>query len=380
MGQKLKIAFAGDVNFSGSFRQQLLDGKEIFAPEVLQKLHEQDFVVVNLEGPVTNLPAQKSSGVVLHSPQEAIPYLIERNIKVFNLANNHLFDHGAAGFEETVALIENHGGKWFGAGKDLQQALQPIELSANGISRGLLGIAHNEGMIAGAQSAGVLCETSQEQISEAIKLYQKTGKQLILNYHGGEEYTRYPAPNRRKYLQSLSANAQSWVVAHHSHTLQGKELVNGQHVFYSLGNFIFDLKLQANRSYINDSAILLAEFDEVGGHHQWLPIHINTSKGLVEARSKELFATEMAALSNWKDYENQWLAEAHRVFWMTRSGGTETKSSDSGSPTTGSSSIIKKLFKPSAWKAIWNMYSNPHTRPIALGALAYKLKHKEASK
>jgi poly-gamma-glutamate synthesis protein (capsule biosynthesis protein) len=376
MAQKLKIAFAGDVNFSGIFRQQLLEGKEIFAPEVLQQLREQDFVVINLEGPATNSPSQKSSGVALHSPPEAIPYLIARNIKVFNLANNHLFDHGAAGFEETIALIEKHGGQWFGAGKNLEQALKPIELAANGISRGMMGIAHNEGMIASNSHAGVLCEVNQKEISQAIKDFQKTGKQLIINYHGGEEYTRYPSPARRKRLKSLALNAQSWVVAHHSHTLQGVESVKGNQVFYSLGNFVFDLKLQANRSHINQSAILFAEFDQAGGSYNWLPININTAKGIIETRQQEAFANEIEALNNWAEYGKHWLAEAHRVFWMTRSGGEVANSDSSKGVSMGSPSILKKLFKPSAWKAIWQMYRNPHTRPIAVGALTHTLKQK----
>lgn len=376
MAEKLKIAFAGDVNFSGIFRHQLLAGKEIFAPAVLAMLHEQDFVVINLEGPATNLPPQKSDGIALHSPPEAIPYLIARNIKVFNLGNNHLFDHGAAGFAETVALIEKHGGMWFGAGQNLEQALKPLELSANGITRGLLGIAHHEGMVAGRSSAGVLCETSQSEIAQAIKTYQKTGNQMILNYHGGEEYTRYPSPSRRARMESLSLNAQSWVVAHHSHTLQGLELINGNHVFYSLGNFVFDLDLQANRGYINHSAILLTEFDEEGGHHNWMPIHINTSMGIIEPRPHEVFANEMAALSSWTDFEKQWLAEAHRVFWMTRSGGAIVSNEASKGVATNNPSILKKVFKPSAWKAIWQIYSNPHTRPIAIGAFTYIVKQK----
>ncbi len=376
MAQKLKIAFAGDVNFSGIFRQQLLEGKEIFAPELLQQLREQDFVVVNLEGPATNIPTRKINGVALHSPPEAIPYLIARNIKVFNLANNHLFDHGVAGFEETVALIEKHGGQWFGAGKNLEQALKPIELAANAISRGMIGIAHHEGMIASNSQVGVLCETSQKEISRAIMDFQKAGKQLIVNYHGGEEYTRYPAPERRKRLRSLALNAQSWVVAHHSHTLQGVESVKGNQVFYSLGNFVFDLKLQANRGYISQSAILFAEFDQAGGSYNWLPININTSTGIIETRQQEAFANEIEALNNWAEYEKHWLAEAHRVFWMTRSGGEVANSDSSEGVRKGSPGILKKLFKPSAWKAIWQIYRNPHTRPIAVGAVTYALKQK----
>lgn len=381
MAERLKIAFAGDVCFTGSFRKRLLEGEEIFAPEVLEKLHEQDFVVVNLEGPATILPAQKTNGIALHSPPEAIPYLIERNIKVFNLANNHLFDHGLAGFEETIALIEKHGGMWFGAGHNITEASNPIELSAHGISRGLLGIAHNEGMIAGPNQPGVLCEDSYKKITQAIEHYQKTGKQLILNYHGGEEYTRYPAPGRRKRLECLAVNSQSWIVGHHSHTLQGVELVKGQSVFYSLGNFIFDLEVQASRSFINDSAILFTEFDDEGGHFNLLPININTKHGQIEMKPLDAFETEMEALNNWAAYEEMWLAEAHRVFWMTRSsGGSLSVGTGQGGSSKASSSVLSKLLKLSAWKAIWNMYRNPHTRPIAIGALQHQLKNKGAGK
>lgn len=380
MAERLKIAFAGDVCFTGSFRKRLLQGEEIFAPDVLEKLHAQDFVVVNLEGPATNQPAQKTNGIALYSPPEAIPYLIERNIKVFNLANNHLFDHGLAGFEETIALIEKHGGMWFGAGRNIHEAAKPIELSAHGITRGLLGMAHNEGMIASAHQPGVLCEESTKAIREAIEHYQKTGKQLILNYHGGEEYTRYPAPGRRKRLECLAVNSQSWVVGHHSHTLQGVELVKGQSVFYSLGNFIFNLDVQANRSYINDSAILFAEFDEEGGHYQLSPINLNTAEGFIESRARDAFDVEIAELSHWAAYDEKWLAEAHRVFWMTRSSGAPNTTKGQGGSGKTSSGILSKLFKPSAWKALWNMYSNPHTRPIALGALQHQLKNKGAGK
>lgn len=373
MAEKLKIAFAGDVSVSGKLRERVLAGEEMFDETILQTLGKQDFVVVNLEGPTTNLPAQKTTGIALSSPPELIPYLIERNIKVFNLANNHLFDSGLEGFNETISLIEVHGGYWFGAGLNLEEALRPLELRAHGIARGLMGMAHNEGMVTSPNGAGVLCETSGLAINVALQQYQKSGKQVIINYHGGEEYTRYPSPLRRSKLQKMAINANAWVVAHHAHTLQGVETIKGHSVFYSLGNFMFSLDAHNHRAYVNQSAILLAEFDAEGGTYNWLPIQINAEKGRVEARSQGPFETEMASLSDWENYESHWLQEAHRVFWMTRSGGPPTTGTSS---SHRSASVLGKVFKPSAWLALWRMYANQHTRPIVLGALRYKMKRK----
>jgi hypothetical protein len=62
----------------------------------------------------------------------------------------------------------------------------------------------------------------------------------ILCFHWGNEYVHVPSLEQRKMAYKFINNGADVIVGHHSHVIQPYEEYKNGHIFYSLGNFIFD--------------------------------------------------------------------------------------------------------------------------------------------
>ena len=110
-------------------------------------------------------------------------------------------------------------------------------------------------MIASKNTEGVFCDIYEDHIRSKIIKAKTKCDWLILNYHGGEEYTRYPMPKKRSKLKKYLNYGVDVIIGHHPHVVQGIEKIDNKFIFYSLGNFIFDIKQQRDKKYINDSVL-----------------------------------------------------------------------------------------------------------------------------
>ena len=62
---------------------------------------------------------------------------------------------------------------------------------------------------------------------------------VILILHWGQDDSKYPAPWQRKDARDFVNAGANIIIGHHSHVLQGFEIIDNSPVFYSLGNFAF---------------------------------------------------------------------------------------------------------------------------------------------
>ena len=61
------------------------------------------------------------------------------------------------------------------------------------------------------------------------------------------------------------------LVGHHPHTLQDVEVYHGKHIFYSIGNFIFDLRKPQH----SKAAVVVLRLSADDAHVDILPVEIN---------------------------------------------------------------------------------------------------------
>jgi len=216
----MKLCFLGDISLTGAFGENILEEKDLFSPEVTNLLEEQDYVIANLEGPELESMEPSPTSRIFHPPG-SIAYLKDKNFNVWNLANNHIFDHGLSGFEYTKNKIANHKAHYFGAGSNLKKGSNVLYLTLDNTTVALIGIAHKEGMIASENSGGVFCKKNSILLMEQIQEAKSKADFVVLNYHGGEEYTLYPMPQRRKFLKKLTSTEVDMIICHHPHVVQG---------------------------------------------------------------------------------------------------------------------------------------------------------------
>lgn len=190
-----------------------------FFSGVVENLSKSDITVANLESPITESKKFVEKKFVFKGPPEYTKILKEGNIEVVNIANNHTYDYGVEGFEDTKRYLEQDKIEYFGYDK---KAI----VEKNGVKIGFLGY---EGWD----------ESKKSLIEGDIKALKEKVNMVIISFHWGDE--RHKAPNEiQKALGRASIDSGAdLVLGHHPHVIQGIEKYNGKNIVYSLGNFCF---------------------------------------------------------------------------------------------------------------------------------------------
>jgi len=362
----MKIGFVGDTSFTGMFREQLLSGEPVLSPELQKWLQVNDYNVCNFEGPATDASNTLRTDLRIVSPPQSVSCLSKQGFNIFDLANNHVFDCGEKGFSDTLQEMQKADVRHFGAGRNLDEASQILYLE-DGIARvALLGFTHQEGMIASNRNAGVFCETHSALVERRIREAKSNADWVVLNYHGGEEFTLYPMPRRRKFLQAFSDHGVDVIIAHHAHVFQGTEQVQNMRIFYSLGNFIFDVPILRARSHTAQSGLMVLDFKKKSFDCIIHPLRIDYEQGRVDVA--ELFDPTLETLSDFSDYPDSWRREAARVIRELRK---PIPSAAGMSAAEGKLSLINKLKKGT--KEIVGLLRNPVKRSLYTAAFRYIL-------
>lgn len=147
--------------------------------------------------------------------------LHDGSVEAVNLANNHIYDYGEKGYNDTILNLENAGIPYFGYEN---YSIVDVE----GIEIGLAGIP-------GWDEA-----TAKENTNKAIQYFHDNNVDLIIiSYHWGIEREYKQNATQENIARYAIDNGADLVLGHHPHVLQGIEKYNDKYIVYSLGNFVF---------------------------------------------------------------------------------------------------------------------------------------------
>ena len=228
------IGFVGDV-YPGP-----RPGLEV-SPDVLRRLRSFDLLVANLEGPVTTIeePAV-SKGTHLRTAPLGVEILREMGIGVVSLANNHMYDFGVDGVEETTGHLDRIGITWVGVGSDLRSARTPRIIDMGGIRLGFLAYSSPtiETVCATPSSPG--CAPLDEEIMrhDVSSLAESVDVAIVLLHWALTGY-EVPTPDHRTLGESLIEAGATLVIGSHPHVIQGIVHTDSGLIAYSLGDFAF---------------------------------------------------------------------------------------------------------------------------------------------
>jgi poly-gamma-glutamate synthesis protein (capsule biosynthesis protein) len=368
----MEISFVGDVSISGKFRKNIENNIPIICPYLLEQIKLSDYSVFNMEGPVTVSKNITDKNIDTSSPLKTVEFLKNSGFNFANLANNHIFDCGIQGFSDTVLQLEKHRFYYNGAGFSLDEASKIIYLSKDNMSVAVVSITVNDLYEATSDNYGIFSiEKNKKLLIQNIANAKSNADYVVVNFHGGKEFTLYPSPKKRKLLKKiLLNNPVDVIVAHHSHVFQGYEEFQGKYIFYSLGNFIFDIDIHDKYDYTDKSAILKLLFSKEKINISFLPVLIDKCEGKVKKCRNE-FIEHILKLSDFNDYFFKWSKEAHRVFFEISKQSAEKKTSNSEVPIR-SKHIIDLLFSLKFYKSLF-LILNSHMRDIFVSAMIYKI-------
>ena len=245
------IIFTGDILLDRGVRKTIEHhgAAYLFDKHIDSVLKEADIVVGNLECPVTTIKAPMQKRFIFRGEPQWLPILKQHGFTHLNLANNHSVDQGRGGLMDTRKNIIHAGMTPVGAGKDMNEAAEPVLLTEHPRKVWLIASLHmaleNYAYLPDKPSVN---QESTADIVKRIKAIKQKDPQavVIVSLHWGAEHTLKPTPSQRLEAHRLIQAGADALVCHHTHTQQTVERYHGRPVYYSIGNFIFDQQKPIN--------------------------------------------------------------------------------------------------------------------------------------
>jgi len=263
------VNFTGDCIFTNHFEAIIGDDLNSVFEEVPWFLRA-DINMINLEHPITlsDDPEEKEFTFKMHP--RYLRLMEKGNINLVNAANNHIYDFGIPGIDDTIEYLDSVNIAYVGIGKSLQEAREPVIFNVKDKTLGFLGYFGGAGQFAATDTSSGLAPRYPSFIFQDIRAVSPEVDYVIVSFHWGIENERYPEEWQTELGRASIDAGADLVVGHHPHVLQGIEIYNGGIIAYSLGNFIFG----GHHRPVHDTIVLQVLFGETM-EVRTIPVRIN---------------------------------------------------------------------------------------------------------
>jgi hypothetical protein len=226
-------------------------------------IREADLAILNLETPLCkpHAPIAKTGPNLWANPESAT-FLSAAGLGLVTLANNHIFDFGLNGLEETFQNLTQSGIAYVGAGKSRTDAAQPFLLERGGKTLAVLNFAENEWSTTGGDGPGAN-PIDPVMNFRAISAARRQYDWVLVICHGGHENYPLPSPRMKELFRFYVDAGATAVVNHHTHCVSGYEVYRSAPIFYSIGNFLFDNPVQRTGPWTEGIGVTLSFTDKV---------------------------------------------------------------------------------------------------------------------
>jgi poly-gamma-glutamate synthesis protein (capsule biosynthesis protein) len=219
--ESVTFSFIGDCTLGSDVYTHSFDSvasknpSEYFFSNVAEIFKKDDLTIANLETAITTCVKPASKEFRFKGKPGYLKILIAGNIDVVNLSNNHTFDYGREGYEQTMKYLKKYGIRFF----DIDHPLILTVKSRKFVFLGALG-------------------SQIPQLLPVVATYKDSGT-VIVTLHWGIEHTYQPTMEQMQKAYELMNAGASLIIGHHPHVLQTIEEFKGKYIIYSLGNFCF---------------------------------------------------------------------------------------------------------------------------------------------
>jgi poly-gamma-glutamate capsule biosynthesis protein CapA/YwtB (metallophosphatase superfamily) len=276
---------------------------------IKELLKGDSLVVGNLEGILSSIVTCDDKRQYTFCGMPAFAQELKASgFTVMNVANNHTLEHGAELFQETVHHCQEAGISVCGLRDKGTYYSKPVIVERGGRRIGFLGynwvgkdkFLHTDRYIAQSHDS-VVNYTWNRDSAKDKRLQDMVGDMninvrrdihhlrqcvdyVILLAHWGFEFIHYPPYGVTIEARSFIDAGADLILGGHPHVLQGMEVYKGKQIFYSLGNFLFDMRLRIAKR----SAVVHVEIDD-RNQASWSlePIIINNAFQPTPARGAE---------------------------------------------------------------------------------------------
>lgn len=243
-----------------------------------------------------------------NTPTEMAGTLLDLGFDVISLSNNHMYDMGATGLQETLELLKlDYGFTVSGAYFNYEDYLTiPVQTvgdvdvafiattqTTNGLS-----IPSSSPLVGSVTATNAQVEEFLAQVERA----KDVADIVVANIHWGSEYTHIPSTFQTDLAQRAIEAGVDVIFGHHPHVIQPVEYITRSDgtqgiVCYSLGNFLSTQDQAARmiggmldvRFWVEEDSISLSSVE-------FLPCitHYGTGTTNVQVYPYDLYTTELA--------------------------------------------------------------------------------------
>ncbi len=215
------------------------NGKGFF--DSVKKALSADLVMGNLEEPLTvdtgtgKCGANSTRCFQFRAPPEYAAHLADAGFDLLNQANNHGYDFGSKGYENTQKALEEHGLAHTGAPDQITVVeVKGVKVAVAGFSsyrwsNSLVDIPAAKKVIEKAVTMADIVVVQVHMGAEGSEMTRvRPGTEMFLGENRGDPI---------KFSRAMIDSGADLVVGHGPHVLRGMEFYKGRLIAYSLGNF-----------------------------------------------------------------------------------------------------------------------------------------------
>ncbi|MFF5178864.1 CapA family protein [Micromonospora sp. NPDC000316] len=239
-GDAISLSATGDIIMGNAPNRLPAGGGKGFFDSVKQAL-KADLVMGNLEEPLTvdtgtgKCGANSTRCFQFRAPPEYAAHLRDAGFDLLNQANNHGYDYGPKGYENTQQALEKYDLEHTGAPNQITVVdVKGVKVAVAGFSsyvwsNSLVDIAKAKTVVAKAATMADLVVVQVHMGGEgADKTRVKPGTEMFLGENRGDPV---------KFSHAMIDAGADLIVGHGPHVLRGMEFYQGRLIAYSLGNF-----------------------------------------------------------------------------------------------------------------------------------------------
>jgi poly-gamma-glutamate synthesis protein (capsule biosynthesis protein) len=267
-----------DILFTGDCFVRSKDNGAPFTKGIIELMLNSANVCVNLETTVGIGGEKAPKAYNFQIPPQNLKYLKDSGVNITSVANNHSLDYGEKGFKQTINNLKNDF-LIIGGANDNECIFK-----VNDIKYYISSYYGNGSVMSACDETTILNNIKKHRLSSDV---------VIVCMHWGEEYSAYPKPKQQQLARKLIDNGVDVIIGHHPHVPQGFELYKGKFIFYSLGNFNFNVEHPYHDKLTTTKygyCVGLKYTSDNGLMYEIIPIHINRlwQPEIIEIEAEEI--------------------------------------------------------------------------------------------
>ena len=216
-------------------------------------IQNADLAFINQETPFGGSSRPISGYPLFNTPEQMGDDLITLGFDIIGLANNHMLDSTAKGYENTIDFWNSKDGVTAIGGYKNKEDFENIRvIEKNGIKIALLAYTYStNGLKLPQGSELVIPLYDDETIDRQTKKAKSLADVVIVSIHWGVEDQFKPNAEQKRKAKLMADNGVDVIIGHHPHVLQPLEWIDradgGKTLcMYSLGNFLSGMMYSRN--------------------------------------------------------------------------------------------------------------------------------------